>query len=68
MHFQDNVLLYTLTNSKTIVSYCNTFLPSGGYNFLSNCLNKLADKPISFPLGLARAVFDNNQRSVKLMS
>ena len=40
MHFQDNVLLYSLTNSKTMVNYCNTFLPSGGYNFLSNWLNQ----------------------------
>ena len=62
MYFQDNLLLYSLTNSKTMVNYCNTFLPSGGYNFLSNWLSKLADKPISFPSGLARAVFDYNQK------
>ena len=62
MHFQDNLLLYSLTNSKTMVNYCNTFSPSGGYNFLFNSLSKLADKPISFPSGLARAVFGNNQK------
>ena len=62
MHFQDNVLLYSLTNSKTMVNYCNTFSPSGGYNFPSNWLNKLADKPISFPSRLSRAVSDNNQK------
>lgn len=62
MYFQDISLLYSLTNSKTMVNYCNKLSPSGGYNFLSNWLSKLADKPISFPSGLARAVFDNNQK------
>ena len=62
IHFQDNLSLYSLTNSKTMVNYCNTFSPRGGYNFLSNWLSNLADKPISFPSGLARVGFNNNQK------
>ena len=40
----------------------NLSTPSGGYSYLSNWLNELANGPISFPPGLARAIFDNNQK------
>lgn len=61
-HFTDNLIQYSLTNSKTCTNYQGSSSPSGSYFILSTWLNKQARDPLPFPKGLTINVFDNNQK------
>ena len=61
-HFIDNLVGNTCTNSKTYCNYQGAYSPGGSYFTLSSWLNQQARKPIEFPPGLTKAVFDNNQK------
>jgi hypothetical protein len=61
LSFQENILIYSLSRSKTLVSYSGKLNPSGSYNYMAKWMSEQALDPIDVPMGVARSVFDNDQ-------
>ena len=61
-HFLENLLNYSLTNSKSCANFFGGRAPGGSYYYLSTWLNEQSNEPIKCPIGLVKAVFDNNQK------
>ena len=61
LHFRENLVSYSIYNSKTICNINNQSSPSGSYSFISKWLTEQGKKEITFPQGTVRVVFDNEQ-------
>ena len=59
--FTENLHVYSLTHSKQIAQYNGATGPSGSYRFLQSWIIKQAAKPVPYPKGLAKSVFENEQ-------
>lgn len=58
LSFQENILIYSLSRSKSLLSYSGKMNPSGSYEYMSNWKNDQAMLPPKFPDGVVRSVFD----------
>jgi hypothetical protein len=56
-----NVVIYSIAQSKTILELISRASPSGSYTTYYNWFNKLSYDKLRFPSGLVVAAFDNNQ-------
>ena len=61
LSFQENILIYSLSRSKTLVSYSGKLRPSGSYDYMAKWMSEQALDPIDVPMGVVRSVFDNKQ-------
>lgn len=59
--FRNNLLTYSLSNSKLLVNFNGKCRPSGGYTFLKNWLANQAKDELKVPIGIVKIVFDNEQ-------
>ena len=59
--FRENIVTYKKSNSPMLSTLKASSSPSDSYTYLSSWLNNAASKPIEFPQGLIRVVFDNGQ-------
>ena len=53
---------YIFTNCKSYCSFIGSRSPGGSYPYIQNWLNQQSHTAIPFPNGLAKSVFDNNQK------
>ena len=60
--FIENLLCYSYTNCKSYLNFVGNRSPGGGYTHMCNWLKEQSKEPLTFPDGLAKAVFDNNQK------
>ena len=51
LSFNESLLTYAKTHSKTLVTYNSKISPSGSYTFLENWLTNQTTEPIPFPSG-----------------
>jgi hypothetical protein len=56
-----NVVIYSIALSKTILELISRASPSGSYTTYYKWFNKLSYDKLRFPSGLVVAAFDNNQ-------
>ena len=61
-HFTENLMSYIFTNCKSYCSFIGSRSPGGSYPYIQNWLNQQSHTAIPFPNGLAKSVFDNNQK------
>ena len=61
-HFTENLMSYIFTNCKSYCSFIGSRSPGGSYSYIQNWLNQQSHTAIPFPEGLAKSVFDNNQK------
>jgi len=61
LSFQENILIYSLSRSKTLVSYSGKLNPFGSYDYMAKWMSAQALDPIDVPMGVVRSVFDNEQ-------
>ena len=61
LSFRQNLLGYSLSNSKLLVNINGATSPAGSYSFLSKWLSEQAKNELQFPEGIVRVVFDNEQ-------
>lgn len=61
-HFLENLLSYSFTNCKTFTNFMGNRSPGGSYSYIASWLNEQANNPISFPSGVVKVIFDNNQK------
>ena len=66
LSFRENIVTYKKSNSPMLSTLKATSTLSGSYTYLSSWLNNAASKPIDFPQGLIRVVYDNEQVLGKL--
>ena len=59
--FRQNLVTYSLSNSKLLVNMNGCTKPAGTYSYMSKWLSDHAQEEIKFPDGLVRFVFDNEQ-------
>ena len=59
--FRQNLLTYSLSNSKLLVNFNAATTPAGSYSFLKKWLSELSNEEIKVPSGDVRIVFDNEQ-------
>ena len=60
--FIENLITYTTTHSRNLVTYLSKVSPAGAYTFLESWFTTHAVDPIQFPNGLVRSIFDNEQK------
>lgn len=61
LSFQENILTYSCSHSKQLLSYNGRTAPAGSYDFLSKWMAEQSENVIRFPNGIVRSVFDNEQ-------
>ena len=61
-HFFENLLCYTLTNSKSLTNFMGSRSPGGAYTYITKWLRDQSKNEIPFPKGLVKSVFDNSQK------
>ena len=59
--FKQNLLTYSLSNSKLLLNFNGKSTASGSYTYLKNWLSKQAGEELKVPNGIVRIVFDNEQ-------
>ena len=59
--FLVNLLLFTITNSKLVLSVVSKILPGGNYKTVTGWRDSLASVPLPFPSGDCVTAFDNDQ-------
>ena len=59
-HFFENLLCYSLTNSKSFTNFMGSRSPGGAYTYITKWLRAQSKSEIPFPTGLVKSVFDNN--------
>ena len=59
--FRNNLLTYSLSNSKLLVNFNGKCRPSGCYTCLKNWLANKAKDELKVPNGIVKIVFDNEQ-------
>ena len=64
-HFVEQLLSYSLTNSKTFLNSMADRSPGGSYTYINNWLKNQTKDPLVFPNGLSKCVFDNSQKAGK---
>ena len=60
--FRQNLLTYSVLNSKLLVNLNNQTRPAGSYTYMGKSLENHSQNEIEFPSGLVRVVFDNVQK------
>ena len=61
LSFQEALVTYKLSNNAQLSALNSRSRPSGSHTYLTTWLNKASAKEITFPSGLVRVVFDNEQ-------
>lgn len=61
LSFHENLLVYSVSRSKQLLTYNSRVAPAGSTDTISNWLTDQASTPVEFPKGLVRTVFDNEQ-------
>ena len=61
-HFFENLLCYSLTNSKSYINFMGSRSPGGAYTYITKWLKDQNKDEIPFPKGMVKSVFDNSQK------
>ena len=61
-HFLESLLCYSFSNSKSYMTFMGNRSPGGSYTYLSKWLKDQSKKPLKYPAGLVKSVFDNSQK------
>lgn len=59
--FKQNLLAYSLSNSKLLLDFNGHVMSAGSYTYLKNWLSEKAGDELPVPHGVVRIVFDNDQ-------
>ena len=61
-HFTENLMSYVFTNCKSHCSFIGSRSPRGSYPYIQDLLHQQSLTATTFPDGLGKSVFDNNQK------